>query len=46
MSVLKLNNSSEHSNVWHDFVASLASILQVIQEKENDSDDFLFIKVV
>ena len=46
MSILKLNDCIKHTNVRHNFVASLAGILQVVEKEQNDSHNLFFVEVV
>jgi hypothetical protein len=46
VSILKLNDCVKDANVRHNFMASLASVLQIVKKKQDNSHNLFFIEVV
>ncbi len=46
VSILKLNDCVKNANVRHDFVASLACVLQIVEKKQDNPHNLFFIEVV
>ena len=46
MPVLQLDDCTKEVDVGHDLMADITGILQVVQEKQNDSHYLLFVEII
>lgn len=46
VTVLKLHHGIEYADIRHNLVAALACVLQIIEEKKDDSHNFFLVEVV